>query len=336
MRPSLLDQSPGSRGSKRAVRWPCRSVLGLVIVPLGPRSFEVGLQEAGKLVEEVELGEQAGAAGEGEGVRGVAQAEREGRVASRLGRLGTGGEREVAGGEADGVGGELEGDGHGRAAGGEHGGAVAQAAAPGRVRDLRRALGEERLGVEGHARARVAREAGEALVEGGARVAGGGRLAGRLRRAERVGAGRHDDHAVGGAGRGAVGGSGRGGVGGEGQPRLGAVDRHRRAPAEERMGLVGGERAVRDPRRELLHRQADERLARVEVEDDVGGGGRDVGERLGACAALRLVVVAPAQQDHDDHGGDEDRHRGEQQRSAAAEHRRHGIARYPDQPITAR
>jgi hypothetical protein len=253
-----------------------------------------------------------------------------------LGCLCAGGEREIVNGEADGVGGQLEGDGHRGAAGGEDGGAVSQAAGPGRLGDLRRALGEQRLGVEGHARARVAREPGEALVEGGARVARGGCLAGGLGGAEVRGAGRNDHHTVLGDGRGALGGLGRGGVRGEGQPGLGAVDRHRRTAAEQRARLVRGERAVRDPRRELLHCEPHERLARVEVEDDVGRGGRDVGERLGARAALGLVVPAPAQQDDSRHRRRDERERGEQQRSAAAEHRRHGSARYPDQPITAR
>ena len=58
-------------------------------------------------------------------------------------------------------------------------------------------------------------------------------------------------------------------VGGEGQPRPAGVDRHDGAPADERVDLVGGEGTLRDPRSQLLDRQRDQRLARVEVEDDV-------------------------------------------------------------------
>ena len=85
---------------------------------------------------------------------------------------------------------------------------------------------------------------------------------------------------------------------------------------------------MRDPRRELLDRQRHERLARVEVEDDVGGAGGHVGERLGpggpprACRRLRRGSSTTAAT-----AADEERERGEQQRGAAAEHRRHGSAR---------
>ena len=69
----------------------------LVTVPLGPRFVQVGLEEAGELVEQVELLQQPGLAREGEGLRRVAQADDERRAASRLRRLRAGGERQVGG-----------------------------------------------------------------------------------------------------------------------------------------------------------------------------------------------------------------------------------------------
>jgi hypothetical protein len=93
----------------------------------------------------------------------------------------------------------------------------------------------------------------------------------------------------------------------EREPRLAAVRRHRRAPADERVHLVGGERAVGDPRRELLDRQRDERLARVDVEDDVrraagtyaSGSDRALAPRVRRprAAAARATTTAADERD---------------------------------------
>ena len=72
----------------------------LVTVPFGPEVRQVGLEEAGELVEQVELLQQPGLAREGEGLRRVAQPGDERRAASGLRRLRAGGERQVGGAQA--------------------------------------------------------------------------------------------------------------------------------------------------------------------------------------------------------------------------------------------
>ena len=213
----------------------------------------------------------------------------------------------------------------------EHGGAVAQRAAPGGVgRAAASAGASSGCGSKATRAPAVGRQAREALVEGGARVAWPTGAARRRSAASRsAGARRDDDHPVARGGRRALGRPRRGRVGGEGQPRLAGVDRHGGAPADERVGLVGGQRAMRDARRELLDRQRHERLARVEVEDDVGRARR---ARRRAARPWRPASACrrrPAQQEHDRHHRREERERGEQQRGAAAEHRRHGSAHGP-------
>jgi hypothetical protein len=109
--------------------------------------------------------------------------------------------------------------------------------------DLRRAAREQRLRVERHARAPPRGQAGEALVEGGARVAaaapaaalGGAEVRGA--RAQRRPRRRWRRPAP-------LRGFGRGRVRREREPRLAAAGRDRRTPADERVHLVGGERAV--------------------------------------------------------------------------------------------
>ena len=92
------------------------------------------------------------------------------------------------------------------------------------------------------------------------------------------------------------------------------------------MDLVGGEGTLRDPRSQLLDRERDQRLVRVEVEDDVRRARGHVGERLGPDRLRTAAAVAAAQQHDERRRPREKRERGSEQRGAAAEHRRHGSA----------
>ena len=272
MRPSLVAQSPGSGGSKRAVRW-VRSRLGLVTVPLGPRSLRSGLRKPGSWSSRSSCCSSPAWRAKARVCAGSRSPSDERRAAAGLRRLRAGGERQVGGVRPTGSAGDAKRDAQLGPARRQHGGAVAQRAAPGACWP---ACGERwassGLRVEGDARAGVGGQAREALVEGRARVAWPtGRRAPLGARARSAGARRDDDHAVARArpprrwsGRGA------GASVAKASHALPASIATAGAPADERVRLVGGQRAVRDARRELLDRQRHERLARVEVEDDVG------------------------------------------------------------------
>ena len=327
MRPSLVAQSPGSGGSVRAVRR-ARSRLGLVTVPLGPRSLRSGLRKPGSWSSRPSSDSSPAGAREGERVRRVAQPDDERRAAAGRRRLRAAGDRQVAGRQPAGVGGDAKRDAQLGPARGQHGGAVAQRARPGRGGELRGERWASRTrGSKATARAGIGGQAREALVEGRPRVARRGLPRAVEGSLEVRGARRDDDDTVTRRGRRAA--------AADAAParRSRRPARPCRRPAPRRRGRRTSawtwsavEGAVGDARSQLLDGQRDERLARVEVEDDVRRAGGHVGERLGPRRLPDAAVVTAAQQHDERRHPREKRERGGEQRGAAAEHRRHGSA----------
>jgi hypothetical protein len=187
---------------------------------------------------------------------------------------------------------------------GEHGGAVAQRAAPAGARDTRL---KERLRAERGADPVGRGQAGEAGVEAPPRTG---------RRGER-GPRRDDDDATGGAPAARR----RRRIGREREVAALGRGRDRDTAAEQRRHLRGGERA--EARDQPLGREHDERVAGVEIEHEVRTLGRQERDRVGPRRAGALgVPVAAAQQQHRDRRCREERESEDEQRRAAAKHHR--------------
>ena len=283
MRPSLVAQSPGSGGSKRAVRW-LEVEARARDRPVGAEVAQVGLEEAGELVEQVELGSSPAWRAKASVCAGSRSAGDERRAAARLRRLRAGGDRQVGGRQAHRVGGDAERHAQLRSrASVEHGGAVSQRAAPGGVGELGRALGEQRAAGR-RRRARRRRRAGRRSAcrrsRGRSAPAGAARAVERAR--EVGGARRDDDHPVAArrprrrcVGRGA------GASVAKASHALPASIATAARPPTSAWTWSAVERAVRHPRRELLDRQRRRAARACRGRRRVGRAGRQVGERLG-------------------------------------------------------
>ena len=292
MRPSLVSQSPGSGGSVRAVRW-ARSKLGLVTVPLGPRSLRSGLRKPGSWSSRPSSDSSPAERAKASVCAGSRSPTTSGALPRAVRRLRAAGDRQVAGRQAAGVAGEAKRDAQLGPARGQHGGAVAQRARPGRAGQRWRALGEQDPRIEGDPRAGIGRQAREALVEGGPRVARRGlprAVEGLLRGPRRSGATTTTPSRA--AAAAPPRGRGAGASVAKASQALPASSATTARPPTSAWtwSAVSAPSVTRGA--SCSTASATSGCARVEVEDDVRRARRHVGERLGPRRLRSPVVVA--------------------------------------------